>query len=95
MGLPEKTVALSPEKIAELNKKLSVMRHNVNNHLAMIVAASELLKRKPELMERMLDNIMQQPDKIISEVRCFSDEFELALGMGRDGAFAVPPATLG
>ena len=95
MGLPEKTVALSPEQIAELNKKLSAMRHNVNNHLAMIVAASELLKRKPEMMERMLTNIMQQPDKIIAEVRCFSDEFESALGINRDGAFAVPPATLG
>ena len=95
MGLPEKTVALSPEQIAELNKKLSAMRHNVNNHLAMIVAASELLKRKPEMMERMLSNIMQQPDKIIAEVRCFSDEFESMLGINRDSAFAVPPATLG
>ena len=95
MGLPEKSVALSAEQVAELNKKLSAMRHNVNNHLAMIVAASELLKRKPEMMERMLTNIMQQPDKIIAEVRCFSDEFESALGIGRDSAFAMPPATLG
>jgi hypothetical protein len=90
MGLPEKNVALAPEQIAELNKKLSMMRHNVNNHLAMIVAASELLKRKPELMERMLDNIMQQPDKIISEVRGFSDEFEAVLGISRDGGFPLP-----
>jgi hypothetical protein len=91
MGLPDKTVALAPEQIAELNKKLSTMRHNVNNHLAMIVAASELLKRKPELTERMLDNIMQQPDKIISEVRCFSDEFESLLGISRE-SFAMPPS---
>ena len=92
MGLPEKTVAIAPEQIAELNKKLSAMRHNVNNHLAMIVAASELLKRKPEMMERMLDNILQQPEKIISEVRSFSDEFEGLFGITRDTNFAFPPA---
>jgi hypothetical protein len=91
MGLPEKTVALSPEQIAELNKKLSTMRHNVNNYLAMIVAASELLKRKPELADRMIDNILQQPEKIISEVRTFSDDFESFLGISRDGGFIAPP----
>ena len=91
MGLPDKSVALAPEQIAELNKKLSTMRHNVNNHLAMIVAASELLKRKPEMMERMLDNIMQQPEKIIKEVRSFSDEFEAHFGITRDTNFALPP----
>ncbi len=89
MALPDKTVALAPEQIAELNRKLSAMRHNVNNHLAMIVAAAELQKRKPELTERMLENILQQPDRIISEVRSFSDEFEATLGITRDG-FVMP-----
>jgi hypothetical protein len=89
MALPENTVALSPDQIAELNKKLSAMRHNVNNHLALIIAATELLKRKPELAERMLGNIMQQPERIISEVRAFSDEFEAALGITRE-SFSVP-----
>ena len=92
MGLPEKPVALTPEKVAELNDKLSTMRHNVNNHLALIVAASELLKRKPEMAQRMLDNIMQQPDRIISEVRTFSDGFEEALGITRDMSGIVFPS---
>jgi hypothetical protein len=38
----------------------------------------------------MLDNILQQPDKIISEVRVFSDEFESALGISRE-SFVIPP----
>jgi hypothetical protein len=89
MPLPEKPVALSPEQIVELNKKLSTMRHNVNNHLALIVAATELLKRKPDLAQRMLENIMKQPERIISEVRVFSDEFETAMGIKRE-SFMVP-----
>ena len=93
MSLPDKPLALTPEQVAELNEKLSTMRHNVNNHLALIVAAAELLKRKPELAERMLDNIIKQPDRIIAEVRTFSDDFEAILGIRRDTSDVVFPST--
>ena len=92
MVLPEKPIALEPEQIAELNKKLSVMRHNVNNYLALIVAASELLKRKPELAPRMLENIMQQPDRVITEMRAFSEAFEATLGISRKTSDVVMPS---
>ena len=68
MGVPDHS--LSTEQIAELNQKLSVMRHNVNNHLALIVAASELIRRKPEMAPRLIENIMQQPERIIAEMGC-------------------------
>jgi hypothetical protein len=84
MGLPDKSVALSAEQIADLNKKLSVMRHNVNNHLALIVAASELIRRKPEMSQRLIENIIQQPERIIAELRAFSTDFENALGVARE-----------
>lgn len=83
MGMPETPVALSPEQIAELVKKLSVMRHNVNNHLALIVAATELIKRKPETAARFIENIANQPDRIVTEVKAFSEAFEIALGVKR------------
>jgi len=88
MLLPDKPIALSPEQIADLNKKLSVMRHNVNNYLALIVAASELIRRKPEMATRLIENIAQQPDRIISEIRSFSDDFELFL----TGKAPTPPS---
>ena len=92
MPLPEKTVELSPEQIAELNEKLSTMRHNVNNYLALIVAASELLKRKPEMAERMLTNILAQPERVITEIRTFSDDFENALQITRNTSDIVFPS---
>jgi hypothetical protein len=92
MVLPEKPIALEPEQIAELNKKLSVMRHNVNNYLALIVAASELLKRKPELAPRMLESIMQQPERVITEMRAFSEAFEVSLGIRRPTSDVVMPS---
>jgi hypothetical protein len=77
----DSSIALSAEQIADLNKRLSVMRHNVNNHLSMVVAACELIRRKPELANRMLENIGQQPEKITDELRQFSDAVETILGI--------------
>jgi hypothetical protein len=94
MGLPDKTVALSSDQIADLNKKLSTMRHNVNNHLALVVAASELMRRKPEMAGKLIESIAQQPDKIIAEVREFSEQFEATLGITRE-SFAPPPIQAG
>jgi len=83
MVLPQTTVSLSPEQVAELNTRLSEMRHNINNYLALIVAASELIRRKPEMIPRMIDTVSQQPEKIIADIQKFSAEFESALGIGR------------
>jgi hypothetical protein len=92
MALPDKPIALEPDQVAELNKKLSTMRHNVNNYLALIVAASELLKRKPELAPRMLENIMAQPERVITEMKAFSESFETMLGIRRDMSDVVVPS---
>ena len=92
MALPDKPIVLAPDQIDELNKKLSTMRHNVNNYLALVVAASELLKRKPDLAPRMLENIMQQPERVIAEMRAFTNDFETALGIKRDPSDVVFPS---
>ena len=54
MGLPTEPVTLSVEEINDINQKLSTMRHDVNNHLSLILAAVELVRHKPELLKRML-----------------------------------------
>ena len=57
MGLPQNAITLTPEQIAALNEKLSVTRHDINNHLSLIVAAVELLRRKPEMAPKLLDSL--------------------------------------
>lgn len=84
MGMPPTPVTLTPEQVAELNEKLSVTRHDINNNLSLIVAAVELLRRKPELAPRMIESISQQPDKIIAQMRAFSANFEASLGITKD-----------
>jgi hypothetical protein len=95
MGLPAGPVTLNVQEIGELNEKLSTMRHNVNNNLALMVAALELLRRKPDIAIKMADAISGQTNKMIDEIRVFSDEFEKTFGITRDSgmtSFFVPPS---
>ncbi len=84
MAMPQTPVTLSPEQVSELNEKLSITRHDINNHLSLIVAALELMRRKPEMAPRMMDRIAEQPDRIIAQMRGFSAEFEKTLGITKD-----------
>ena len=84
MGLPNQTVPLSPAEVAELSRKLSDLRHDVNNHLALMVAALELIRRKPEMLQRMVDSLTEQPQKILEELKKFSEELEKTLKISHD-----------
>ena len=46
MALPNGPVTLKVEELDQLNRKLSDMRHDVNNHLSLMVAALELIRYK-------------------------------------------------
>jgi hypothetical protein len=74
-------IILTKEQAQELNEKLSNMRHNVNNYLSLIVAASEVIRLNPSALPRMLPTFKEQPEKIINEIRNFSAEFEKTLGI--------------
>jgi hypothetical protein len=86
MALPSEPVTLTPEQLNELNDHLSHMRHEINNQLSLIVAALELIRFKPDLRDRMLATMGQQPPKIMAEVTKFSGEFERIFGIKRGGA---------
>jgi hypothetical protein len=83
MPLPTNPVTLTVEQIGELNRKLSTMRHDINNQLSLIVAAVELIRHKPQLAERMMNTLVEQPPKIADALTRFSGEFERTLGVTR------------
>jgi aspartokinase len=83
MPLPSEPVTLSVAQLEELNRKLSTMRHDINNHLSLIVAAVELIRHKPQMMERMMSTLAEQPGRISGAVSNFSKEFEQALRITR------------
>ncbi len=83
MPLPTEPVTLSVEQIAEFNKKLSDMRHDVNNNLSLMMAAAELVRRRPESAERMWKTLYDQPHKVAECVTQFSKEIEAILKITR------------
>ena len=83
MPLPNQPVTLTVEQIGELSRKLSTLRHDVNNNLALVVAASEIIRRKPESAERMWNGLVEKPQKIAESVAQFSRDLETALGITR------------
>ena len=83
MVLPNAPVTLSIEQIAQLNKMLSHMRHGVNNHFAVIVAAVELMRMNPALVQDKGLTVLNQCPKVKEEMDRFSAEFEKMLGIRR------------
>ncbi len=83
MALPKEPVTLTVAQLEELNKKLADMRHDINNYLSLIVAASELIRHKPQMAEKMMATLSEQPSKITEAITRFSLDFERALGITR------------
>jgi hypothetical protein len=83
MTLPSQPVTLTVDQLADLNRKLSSMRHDINNHLSLIIAAVELIRHKPQSTERMIATLVEQPPRIADALSSFSADFERAFGIKR------------
>ncbi len=81
MAVPIQPVTLTPDQIKDLNEMVALMRHDVNNHLSTLMTAIELVRSRPEMTDRMLGKMDEQPRKISGAIRKFSDEFEKAMGI--------------
>jgi hypothetical protein len=86
MAVPTVPITITPQQLKELNEHLSHMRHEINNQLSLVVAALELVRFKPEMRDRMLETLGQQPARITGEVAKFSAEFERAFGITRESS---------
>jgi len=83
MALPKQPITLEVEQIEQLNRELSNLRHDVNNTLSLIMAAVDLIRHKPQMTERMMTTLVEQPPKIINSLTKFSSEFEKTFGITR------------
>ncbi len=84
MAKPTQPVTLSMEQIAELNLKLSTLRHDLNNSLSLIAATVTLIRRKPAVNEQTWNALAEQPRKISESFSQFSRDVETALHLSRD-----------
>ena len=83
MSLPLQPVTLSAEQVGELKKKLADLRHDINNNVALMLSAIEMMRRRPESFEKMLESMARQPHRINETVVQFSRTLEDALQITR------------
>ena len=76
MESPKQPVTFTHVQLDKMVKRVSELRHNINNHLTLIIGAAELIRRKPEMIERMTGSLIDQARKIEEEMKRFSAEFE-------------------
>jgi hypothetical protein len=81
MDLPKQPVTLDVPQVEELSRHFSTFRHDVNGCLALVVAATELIRYNPDVLKRMANTLIEQPPKIAGKVREFVEQCERTLGL--------------
>ncbi len=81
MDLPTQPVTLQVPQVEDLARHFASFRHDVNGCLALVVAATELIRYNPDLVKRMATPLVEQPPKIAGKVREFVEQCERTLGL--------------
>src|SRR5688572_32348707 len=79
MDLPKQSITLDVPQVEELSRHFSTFRHDVNGCLALVVAATELIRYNPDVLKRMANTLIEQPPKIAGKVREFIEQCERTL----------------
>jgi hypothetical protein len=83
MPVPLQPVTLSSEQVGELKQNLADLRHDINNNVALMLSAIEMMRRRPDSFEKMLESMARQPQRINETVVQFSKALESALQITR------------
>lgn len=68
----EQNRALSPEELAQLQKKFSEIKHSINNALAVMMALSEMSQRRPDYAEKLATTVLSKAPQIVSGLQEFT-----------------------
>jgi hypothetical protein len=79
VDVTQENLVLSPEQVHAVLEQLRKTRHDINNHLAVIMASAELIRQRPELADRLLESLAAKPAAITEALKALSFELEQAL----------------
>jgi hypothetical protein len=64
--------SLSPEELAQLQKKFSEIKHSINNALAVMMALSEMSQRRPDYAEKLATTVLSKAPQIVTSLQEFT-----------------------
>jgi predicted short-subunit dehydrogenase-like oxidoreductase (DUF2520 family) len=70
MKEPNRT--LSPDELAQLQKKFSEIKHSINNALAVMMALSEMSQRRPDYAQKLATTVLSKAPQIVSSLQEFT-----------------------
>jgi hypothetical protein len=79
MNEPNRT--LSPEELAELQKKFSEIKHSINNALAVMMALAEMSQRRPDYAEKLATTVLSKAPQIVSSLQEFTQALNEKAGV--------------
>ena len=63
---------ISPEELAQLQRKFSEIKHSINNALAVMMALSEMSQRRPDYAEKLATTVLSKAPQIVSSLQEFT-----------------------
>ena len=72
---------LSPEELAQLQKKFSEIKHSINNALAVMMALSEMSQRRPDYAEKLASTVLTKAPQIVASLQEFTNALNEKAGV--------------
>ena len=76
---------LSPEELAQLQRKFSEIKHSINNALAVMMALSEMSQRRPDYAEKLASTVLTKAPQIVSSLQEFTEALNEKAGPKAEG----------
>jgi hypothetical protein len=77
---------VTPEELAQLQKKFSEIKHSINNALAVMMALSEMSQRRPDYAEKLASTVLAKAPQIVSGLQEFTQALNEKAGVKPEGA---------
>ena len=75
------------EDLVALNEKFRVVKHDINNTLAVVMALSELSQRNPAHYEKLAKAVLQRGPEVVQQLQ----DFQTALNAKLKGSGEASP----
>ena len=69
--MSDQTFQMTREELQAIHEKFRVVKHNINNTLAVIMALSELAKRNPAHYEKLAKAVLQRGPDVVQQMQDF------------------------
>ena len=89
--MSENNFQMTREELEAIHEKFRVVKHNINNTLAVIMALSELAQRNPAHYEKLAKAVLQRGPDIVQQMQEFQSMLTAKI-KGEDGAGSPPPS---